>query len=79
MTHNYDVLKEVIDSINLSYNHSLTTSTKDHHENIKFIVINRIFGVKCVAMNLLSQKECDKFFEYVKGFDIYKKNPEDHK
>lgn len=72
MTKNYDLFKSVADTLNSSYNHFIATSSEEHHESVKSIVINRLFGVKYCAKVILSEKEADKLFEYVNSFDIYK-------
>lgn len=72
MTKNYDLFKSVVDSMNTSYNHFIATSLEEHHESVKSIVINRLFGVKYCAMMILSETEADKLLEYINGFDIYR-------
>ena len=72
MTKNYDKFKSVVDTMNESYNHYVATSLEGHHELVKSIAINRLFGVKYCAMMILSEKEADKLLEYINTFDIYR-------
>ena len=43
---NYDKFKSVADTMNESYNHYVATSLEGHHELVKSIAINKLFGVK---------------------------------